>query len=497
MPSAHDDRPSASAPAEAERPYGERHRRLVYAAAFLSIAWHGGVVYGWPNMRSILRRDGVLLGPTCAANNGSSAADLCPEQELDFGVIYTLGAWSNQAARLLIGAILDRFGPRITGVTSALFFACGAAIFAFATSSAGGLAVGFFLIGGGGAGIQLSVQSVAALFPRHRSTAMASLSGAYQLASIIYLLFEVMHRQGVAVQGMLLFESGVAACTALCLLLILPDLPFGLARRRTSRGAGCQPPPQSAAVPAPPQPASSGGGGEDEPAASKHAVCNIPLRERSFREQALSAESLLLLAYFSVCALQCQFTVASIGAQLERMGDADGAMIRYFGTCLALACLWTPLLGNLTDRVGFLTTLTLTNSLLLVATACLLVPSLELTYLSAIVYAVGRVSLWALYFSYTAHVFGFRHFGKLVGCGLTLAACFSLLQYPLLYLCIRVLDGDFTVANAIFLALHGLAYGTLGRLGRGAREAALPIIPARTAEAATEDPEVKIERASA
>ena len=465
--------PSSASAAEAELPvYGQRHRGLVYAAAFVSIACHGGVVYGWPNMRSIFRRDGVLLAPTCVASNSSSAAALCPEQEMDFGVIYTLGAWSNQAARLLIGAILDRFGPRITAVTSALLFACGAAIFAFTTSSAGGLAVGFFFIGGGGAGIQLAVQSVAALFPRHKSTAMASLSGAYQLASVMYLLFDLMHRQGVAVQGMILFECGLAACTALCLLLLLPDLPFGLARRRTSRGSGCQPPPQPAAVAAPPQPASSGGGGEDEPAASKHAVQRIPLRERSFREQALSAENLLLLTYFTIGALQCQFTVGSMGAQLERMGDADGAMIRYFGTCLALACLWTPLLGNLTDRVGFLTTLTLTNSLLLVGTACLLVPSLELNYLSAILYAVGRVSLWALYFSYTAHVFGFRHFGKLAGCGLTVAACISLLQYPLLYLCVRVLDGDFTVANAIFVALHGLAYGTLGRLGRGAREAA-------------------------
>ena len=100
-------------------------------------------------------------------------------------------------------------------------------------------------------------------------------------------------------------------------------------------------------------------------------------------------------------------------------------------------------------------------------------PSLPLTYFASLSYSLGRVSLWASYFAYNAHVFGFRHFGKLVGVGMTLAACGSLLMYPLLHVTITLLGSDFTLANALFVGLHCVTFATLPRLGRGAREASM------------------------
>ena len=43
----------------------------------------------------------------------------------------------------------------------------------------------------------------------------------------------------------------------------------------------------------------------------------VPLQQRDFRGQATSPEFLLLLAYFSINALQCQFTVSTVGLQFE------------------------------------------------------------------------------------------------------------------------------------------------------------------------------------
>ena len=486
---------AAEPPAVASAPpvYGRGHRRLLVLLSIVAIAFHGGVVYGWPSMRVMLRRDDVLRPPRCPSYSGSLSANatlgVCTEQELAFGYIYTTGAWSNQAGRLVIGIALDRFGPRVTAVSSALAFGAGAAIFAMSmfASSAAGLVAGFFFVGAGGAGIQLSVQSVAALFPQNRSLIMAMLSGAFQFASGVYVVFEVVHRQQqIALRTMILLECLVAGGISVLLWAALPDLPFGIAQVRTSRGlwatckaAACRRPLQPSPQPSS-QPSSQSSpqfvltmaptdeGIDCDPSAKPKARS---LRSLTFREQALSPECLLILTFFAIGALQCQFTVATAGLQFERKGDLDGAATRHFGLCMVLVVLWTPILGILTDRNGFGFTLTFVNSVLLISTACLLVPSLELTYFGSLAYSIGRVSLWASYFTYNAHVFGFQHFGKIVGCGMTLAACFSLLQYPLLQLTVLALDGDFFVANILLGALHCTAFATVPRLMKGAREA--------------------------
>ena len=361
-------------------------------------------------MRAMLRRDAVLLPPMC----NQSSIVLCAQQELSFGAIYTAGAWSNQAGRLVIGLVLDHYGPRITGLSSALAFAGGAAVFAVSTTSSVGLTVGYFFIGAGGAGIQLSVQSVAALFPRNRSLVMASLSGAFQFASGAFLVFDLLHRQGALLQAMLFFHCVVAVCVGGILYAALPDQPFGIAQARTSRNYCAARKVPDCPVPSRPHEANprlhlEPAGDLEKPSSGAPRA----LRASSFRQQALSAECLSMLTFFAIGALQCQFTVASVGLQFERKGDLDAAATRYFGTCMMLVCIWTPFLGLLIDRVGFGFVLTLVNSLLLLSQLLLLVPSLGLVYVTSLIYTVGRVSLWATYFSYNAHVFGFRHFGKI------------------------------------------------------------------------------------
>ena len=150
----------------------------------LSVGFMGGTIYGWPSMRAILKRDSILLGP-CSVNG-----EPCDGQERSFSFIYTAGTWANQGGRFVIGIALDRLGPRRTATTCALLFACGASVFGL-SETVPALAAGMVLIGFGGAGVQLSVQSVSALFPEHKSLVMASLSGAFQLSSGVWLVFEL------------------------------------------------------------------------------------------------------------------------------------------------------------------------------------------------------------------------------------------------------------------------------------------------------------------
>ena len=293
----------------------------LFVTAFLSVAAMGGTVYGWPSMRPILRRDGVLLGP-CAGQNVTHAT--CDWQERSFGLVYTLGAWANQGGRFFVGIALDQFGPRRVAACCALLFACGSLAFGL-DESVGGLAVGLMLIGLGGAGVQLSVQSVSALFPRNRSLVMASLSGAFQLASGVWLIFELLHRSGASRRQMQLGYAAVALAISVFSLLMWPSRPFGVAAKAKVAVVSSAVPvsrpmdgdePQRGQVPDPVavkgsgKPAAAESRGDDSPGgprgergdgvavgAAQRPTKTPPLRERAFWAQAKSAEYWLLLTF--------------------------------------------------------------------------------------------------------------------------------------------------------------------------------------------------------
>ena len=172
--------------------------------------------------------------------------------------------------------------------------------------------------------MQLAVQSVSALFPANRSLVMASLSGAFQAASGIYLLFEVLHGAGgISRSALLLIHAAIAFAISLSSLLTWPNVAFGL-NSKVPTTAAEQPALATTAVGAPAATAATAAGAAAVAAPSTAAtprLARLPLKERGFRAQVRSTEFLLLLTYFSCNALQCQFTVGTIGVQFELKGD--------------------------------------------------------------------------------------------------------------------------------------------------------------------------------
>ena len=413
-----------------------RYRVAYWIAAFVMIALMGGSVYGWPSLRAVLFLDAHLA-------EGCDEGDaVCDPQLLAFGLVYTVGSWANQGGRLFVGICVDRYGPRRVSAVSCLAFCAGALVFGLSTqlrpSSTAVLSVAFGLIGIGGAGTQLSVQSVTALFPKNRSLVMATLSGAFQLASGVYLVFELAHGAGATLPALMYGYSAVALVAAGLSCFIWPSRPWGA-------GGG-------------------GGGGGGSGGGGKPA--DVPLRDRDFRGQATSPEYGLLLSYFSVNALQCQFTVMTINTQLARMDD-DGTMRQTFSTALALSFFATPLVGHLFDRCGFPRIMALVNSLLILTNAVLMSGVLPIQPIACVTYAVGRVGLWASFFAFCGATFGFRNYGKLAGGGLLFASLVALLQYPLLHLSLAV--GSFLPVNALFVGLAALQFVVIGFLHRRLR----------------------------
>lgn len=95
-------------------------------------------------------------------------------------------------------------------------------------------------------------------------------------------------------------------------------------------------------------------------------------------------------------------------------GDADRSVTNFFGTALSLAFVVAPCVGAAIDVVGFGLVMAIITLALILTNSLLLFTPLAIAYPASLIYAAGRVSLWATFFSYCGAVFGFVHYGERV-----------------------------------------------------------------------------------
>ena len=142
----------------------------LFILSFITVCLSSGLIYGWPS----LRRNLIEVSNTSLS-----------EQQL--GAVYTIGAWSTQGGRFLFGIGRDRFGTKITCFV-ALFAVIGGCIGTAVcdANNVVSLSISVFCIGLGSGG-QLCLQPVASLFQRS-GTIIASLSGAFQVSGLMFLI---------------------------------------------------------------------------------------------------------------------------------------------------------------------------------------------------------------------------------------------------------------------------------------------------------------------
>ncbi len=120
---------------------------LLYLFAFTAISLSSGLVYGFPHLRNnLLYYSGSVLS------------------ESQLGIVYTVGSWSNLAARLGFGIARDIYGTKYIAFLSLFCAALGCIGIAFSdANNIASLSISFFFVGLGSGG-QLCLQPVASMF---------------------------------------------------------------------------------------------------------------------------------------------------------------------------------------------------------------------------------------------------------------------------------------------------------------------------------------------
>lgn len=212
----------------------------------------------------------------------------------------------------------------------------------------------------------------------------------------------------------------------------------------------------------------------------------VELRKKTFSEQFFSAESGGMGVFYTLNVFFLQFYLGTQRLQLEYKGDSSNWYANFGNVVVAFAFVTIPVIGWLLDKKGYGWTLGSINALAVLASALQAIPWLWIQSITLVVWMVARFFMYSSYFAIFGGLFGFRNFGRLVACDNTFNGLFGLLQYPLTYLAIHGLDGNFTWINVAQVILLLPLFIFCYYMWKWEREDLVPIRPLEGEELPTD-----------
>jgi len=407
----------------------DKHYRIRYRlwiSAFIQVAFLAGATYGWANLEAILKRAGYWT------NDPST-------ERTNYGLVYTIGSWFNQAGGVFVGVYLDWFGVRVTTVTGCLMSSAGLIVLAVSDISLNLIFPAFVLISLGGPAIQLSTQSVSKLF-QNKAMVMSSLIYAFQLSTLWFMLCNVLNEDGVNDDFLFSLYAVLAAFLGLWSYCLYPKSFINLFRLADWNGAE-----------------------EDRNYRGSMLVTTGRyegdfLETGSTWEMMFSVDYIFLNVWYSPYVLFLNFYLMTIGSQTEHMTGENMAV--EFTICLCTVGASAIGAGYCIDKFGFGKVVLVNVGFSVGALILLCMKSIFLQWIGFILYVLARVTTYSTFFSFIGINFGFNHFGTLASIGLLISGCFSLFQYLLLDIVVNNMDGDYRDMN-MFLAIWCSAWGGL------------------------------------
>lgn len=173
-----------------------------------------GPVFGFAALKPILIREGVYSDRCHEAPNttavlqlskiispflitrGDGGEHMCEAQDLSLNLIFTLAAVITNVSALVVGTVLDVWGPRVTGLLGSFFLALGALAFKYSKYIYYKLPLdpylsGYILLALGGPFVFISSFQLANSFPKNSGLILALLTGAFDASLALFLFYRI------------------------------------------------------------------------------------------------------------------------------------------------------------------------------------------------------------------------------------------------------------------------------------------------------------------
>lgn len=399
--------------------------------------------------------------------------------------MFTTAAVATNVCALPVGTILDKYGPRVSGIIGSALLIIGAVFWIFAQQLPFDAYIpGYFFLALGGPFIFISSFQLSNTFPRHSGLILALLTGAFDSSSAVFLFYRLAYE---ATNGAFTPSNLFTLYLIVPIFILLVQIFLMPARSYKTVGelvaaaedSAEDPQEEDAHEPARLEQVREqrrvrresmlselapllGKKGEDQEQKQEQRKKEISgvwgaLHGQTAFQQVKTPWFILITLFTVGQMLRINYFVATIRPQYEYMlGDYALAerVNNVFDIALPLGgVLSIPFIGLILDNTSttFVLAFLVSTATAIGVLGCL--PYLWAAYANIALFVIYRPLYYTAVSDYAAKVFGFHTFGKVYGLIICLAGLLNFLQSALDALRYKLFQGDPVPVNVILLVV--------------------------------------------
>ncbi|KAE9366451.1 MFS general substrate transporter [Stipitochalara longipes BDJ] len=457
-----------------------------------------GIVFGFAALKPVLISEGVYR-EQCTREELKQNVEICLEQDIRLNFFFTLASITTNISALPVGAILDRYGPRVCGILGSIFLATGSILmsYAFSIPEFDGYLIGNFFLALGGTFTFVPSFQMANSFPKYSGTIVALITGSFDASAAVFLFYRMAYEatNHVFTPDRFFFSyTLIPILIFICQLTLLPSQSYDTVPQLDKKLEKARDETRDVHT-------------SDDEISSDDELDRVR-QQRSIRRKkkirklnkllgdesdrleraehelerqtkstvwgalhGLPAQKQMLTPWFILITLltvlqmlRMNYFIATIRSQYEYMLNSEALAAevnRLFDVALPVGgVICTPFIGLFLDNLSVPMALAVIVALSTAIGILNSIPVLWAAYWTVFLFVLLRPLYYSAMSDYATKVFGFKTFGKVYGAIICLSGLVNLSQYGIDSLTIETFQGNPTPVNVV-LAAAGFGVGSV------------------------------------
>lgn len=212
--------------------YSQCRKIIIMLIGLIETLLFSGVLFGWADLVYLMKSEGVFSSrchqefPRKIAYTRNRTR-ICQEQDNLFDLAFTLVTFSKGSTSILVALLLDHFGLQISRLLANLQVTAGWYLIGYSAKSNPYLLYpGCLLLGLGGSQIRMNNFLIANLFPNHKSSIISLYNGAFCASAAIFLLVKYIYPFGFDIKTSCVSLAGLSGLMIIPTMFLFPTKTF-------------------------------------------------------------------------------------------------------------------------------------------------------------------------------------------------------------------------------------------------------------------------------